>query len=754
MLRALCHGLLVLSLSVSVSAINMEFPRCSCDAEGLWSVESILQCQKVSDFLIATAYFSIPLELLYFVSCSDLFPFKWVVFQFVAFIVLCGLSHLLTVFVYEPHSFLLILALTVSKFLTALVSFATAITLLTLIPQLLRLKVKENLLRMKAQELDREVGVMKRQEEASWHVRMLTQEIRRSLDKHTILDTTLVELSKTMGLQNCAVWMPDECKTGMNLTHELSQMSTLDACGLSISMDDPDIMEIKETNSTKLLRPGSKLGSASSGGVSEYGAAAAIRMPLLKVSDFKRGTPEVVETCYAILVLVLPNDANRNWSNQELETIDVVAGQVAVALSHAAVLEESRIMREKLVEQNLALRKARTNAMMASEARSSFQKVMSQGMGKPVHSMLALLSMMQQESLGPEQKLVIDALMKTSAVVSASINDIMRSPDDGAKSLALETRYFQLHALIKEAASLARCLFDWKGFGFGIQIDRTVPNWVLGDEKRIFHVILSMVSYLLDGWNEGSVFFHVLCENEVEDRQDQRWVPWKSSFSDGYAHVKFEIGIKRKSDGPSSSVQLPSRPGSGRVEMGLSSMCENLVQMMHGRIWAVANSQGISDSTTLLLRFQLHPSGIISEPGRSSDQLQQPFSSLFKGLKVLLADDDDIRRAINVKLLQKLGCLVSSVSSGSQCLSFLGTSNTRFDLIVLDVEMHNTDGFDLAMRIQKFRSGNWPLILALAASTQENIWEKCLQSGMHGLIQKPITLQGMAQELRRVLRNT
>ncbi|KAM0008110.1 putative non-specific serine/threonine protein kinase [Helianthus debilis subsp. tardiflorus] len=48
-----------------------------------------METQRVSDFLIAIAYFSIPIELLYFVSCSNI-PFKWVLVQFILFIVLCG----------------------------------------------------------------------------------------------------------------------------------------------------------------------------------------------------------------------------------------------------------------------------------------------------------------------------------------------------------------------------------------------------------------------------------------------------------------------------------------------------------------------------------------------------------------------------------------------------------------------------------------------------------------------------------------
>jgi ethylene receptor len=246
MLKALAPGLLLIFLFlISASANDNEFSRCNCEDEGsLWSIDSILESQRVSDFLIAVAYFSIPIELLYFVSCSNV-PFKWVLFEFIAFIVLCGLTHLINGMTYGPHTFQLMLALTVFKILTALVSCATAITLFTLIPLLLKVKVREFMLKKKAWDLGREVGIIMKQKEAGLHVRMLTQEIRKSLDRHTILYTTLVELSKTLGLQNCAVWMPNEIRTQMDLTHELNRGNYLSSDNLSIPITDPDVVRIK-----------------------------------------------------------------------------------------------------------------------------------------------------------------------------------------------------------------------------------------------------------------------------------------------------------------------------------------------------------------------------------------------------------------------------------------------------------------------------------------------------------------------------
>ncbi|OIV90648.1 hypothetical protein TanjilG_01729 [Lupinus angustifolius] len=753
MLKSLASVLFVTSLFICVTASDNGFPRCNCDDEAsLWTIESILECQRVGDFLIAVAYFSIPIELLYFISCSNV-PFKWVLIQFIAFIVLCGMTHLLNGWTYGPHTFQLMVALTVFKILTALVSCATAITLVTLIPLLLKVKVREFMLKKKTWDLGREVGIIMKQKEAAMHVRMLTQEIRKSLDRHTILYTTLVELSKTLGLQNCAVWMPNVDKTEMNLTHELNGRNF----NFSIPITDPDVVRIKGSAGVNILGPDSALTGASSGVSGEAGPVAAIRMPMLRVCNFKGGTPELTQACYAILVLILPTAELRSWSNQELEIIKVVADQVAVALSHAAILEESQLMREKLEEQNRALQQAKKNAMMASQARNSFQKVMSDGMRRPMHSILGLLSMIQDDNLKNEQKLIVDAMLRTSSVVSNLINDAMdnSAKDDGR--FPLEIRSFGLHSLIREAACLAKCMCVYRGFGFTVEVEKSLPDNVMGDERRVFQVILHMVGNLLDSdHGEGILVLRVFAETGSEGRNDNKgWASWRPSSSSGDVNIRFEIGINSSNSEVRSSV-APGMWGrkytSDRVEGRLSfSICQRIVQLMQGNIWLVPNNLGFPQSMALVLRFQLRPSIaiVISDPGESSERTDS--NSMLRGLQVLLADNDDINRAVTQKLLQRLGCAVTCVSSGFECLTVIGPAGSSFQVILLDLNMPDLDSFEVATRIRKFRSRNWPMIVALTASTEEDLWERCMQIGINGVIRKPVLLQGIASELRRIL---
>lgn len=742
--------LMISSLVISVYGIDGEYVHCNCDDDddGIWSVQSILVCQKVSDFFIAIAYFSIPLELLYFVSYSNV-PFKLVFLQFVAFIVLCGLTHLLNAYTYYgPHSFQLFLSLTVAKFLTALVSCATAITFPTLIPLLLKIKVREFFLKQNVLELGQEVGIMKKQKEASWHVRMLTREIRKSLDKHTILYTTLVELSKALELHNCAVWMPDEDRRVMHLTHELKP-NPAKSFHSSISVNDLDVLEIRKSKGVSILRPDSALGAASSGESGDSGAVAAIRMPILHVSNFKGGTPEFVETSYAILVLVLPKSNSRLWTHHEMEIVEVVADQVAVALSHASVLEESQLMRQKLKEQNRALQQAQKHAMMASQARSSFEKVMSHGMRRPLHSILGLLSMFQEDNIRSEQKIVVDTILKVSNSLSRLINDVMEISANDKGSFQLELKHFHLHSMMREASCIAKCLCVYKGFGLEIDVQRSLPDMVIGDEARSFQLILHMIGYLLNLYDRGTLIFRVSFESDTADKDDRSSGILRSSMQNDNVYIKFNFqitGTSSHSDGPilnsASRMHHNNEP-----KEGLSfSICKTLVQMMEGNIWISPNSLGLAQGMTLLLKFQSgssHGRFVLANKDFSNQQ--------FRGLNVILADDDNVNRTVTKKLLEKLGCQVTAVSSGFDCLAAITASSIPFKIILLDLQMPEMDGFEVARKIRKFQSRNWPLIIALTASAEERIKERCLQVGMNGLIRKPILLHEIANELRTVL---
>ncbi|KAK3037014.1 hypothetical protein RJ639_031588 [Escallonia herrerae] len=203
-----------------------------------WYIE---KGKYISDFFIAVAYFSIPLELIYFVQKSAFFPYRWVLMQFGAFIVLCGATHFINLWTFSMHSKTVAVVMNKAKVSTAVVSCATALMLVHIIPDLFSVKKRERLLKGKAEELDRERGLIIKQEETGRHVRMLTREIRSTLVRHTILKTTLVELGRTLELQECALWMPSRRGSTLQLSHTLNNLIPY---GSNVPMSLPIVNEV------------------------------------------------------------------------------------------------------------------------------------------------------------------------------------------------------------------------------------------------------------------------------------------------------------------------------------------------------------------------------------------------------------------------------------------------------------------------------------------------------------------------------
>lgn len=565
--------------------------RCgSCDEDPLtlFSVENVLHCQKVSDFLISLAYFSIPLELFYFVTCAAIFPFRWIFVQFGAFIVLCGLTHFATVFTYAPHSFLLMLVLTVLKFLTALVSVATAITLLPLIPQILRVFVREGLLRKKTRDMDREVGLMKLQEEASWHVREIVSEIRRSLDRRTIIDTAMIELAKVLLLQSCAVWMPAETSSPgkMILRHGmrphrrgrpvLTAATAAGAAAASVPVDDREVTEIVAESGIVFLGPSSRLLCKEDG---PFGPAVAIRIATRRSSNLRRerrgnsSELDEEEPDHAILVLALPAVEERAWTAHELEIIEVVADQVSVALSHCAAVEDTLTMREKLQERNAMLKRAQQEAIKANDARMLFRRVMSREMMGPVRSVAAVLSALQREKLKPEQL----AMVKGGLVLSSLIQDTADVSVLEENKLEVSLRPFALRPALEEAVTMAKLLCCCRGVPFHCTISGRIPVGVVGDERHILEAVLFMVTHLLGSGDQGSVTLRIYVEEGSQGA-------WKQGLYDDFVKLGFEarkaLLLGSGEDYPATSES----PGYGEHSSSAHSItiCEQLARVSSG----------------------------------------------------------------------------------------------------------------------------------------------------------------------------
>nr|KJB12834.1 hypothetical protein B456_002G038300 [Gossypium raimondii] len=563
---------------------------CNC-IEPQWPPDDLLmKYQYISDFFIALAYFSIPLELIYFVKKSAVFPYRWVLVQFGAFIVLCGATHLINLWTFTMHTRTVAMVMTTAKVFTAVVSCATALMLVHIIPDLLSVKTRELFLKNKAAELDREMGLIRTQEETGRHVRMLTHEIRSTLDRHTILKTTLVELGRTLALEECALWMPTRTGLELQLSYTLRQQNPV---GYTVPIHLPVINQVFSSSHAVKISPKCPVARIRPAGKYMPGEVVAVRVPLLHLSNFQiNDWPELSTKRYALMVLMLPSDSARQWHVHELELVEVVADQVAVALSHAAILEESMRARDLLMEQNVALDLARREAETAIRARNDFLAVMNHEMRTPMHAIIALSSLLQETELTPEQRLMVETILKSSNLLSTLINDVLDLSrlEDGSLQLDLGT--FNLFAVFREVLNLIKPIASVKKLHVSLNLAPDLPEYAIGDEKRLMQTILNVVGNAVKFSKEGSISITAFVAKS-ELLRDSRTPEFFPVPSDNHFYLRVQVkdsgvGISPQ-DIPKlftkfAQTQSTATRNSGGSGLGLA-ICKRFVNLMEGHIW-------------------------------------------------------------------------------------------------------------------------------------------------------------------------
>jgi CheY-like chemotaxis protein len=111
-------------------------------------------------------------------------------------------------------------------------------------------------------------------------------------------------------------------------------------------------------------------------------------------------------------------------------------------------------------------------------------------------------------------------------------------------------------------------------------------------------------------------------------------------------------------------------------------------------------------------------------------------------LRILVADDSLVNQRVAQGLLQKLGYRTEVVGNGLEVLEALGRQT--YDVVFLDVQMPEMDGYDAAREIRRrWGDENRPRIIAMTGNAMQGDREKCLGAGMDDYLAKPVRIEGL-----------